>query len=266
MHPLKSYSTAYSHKRKPLRAVGEKVAFMRERKKTSRYFALKAVVVVTVVVCAASFMALGSAQGSGSVSSDTIGLGETCSTLPAESEQVPSTRIAVETTAEDATTSADVLERTSARTISVKDPDPVVVLAAVDTHNPATVAKAAEIGTLTPLPTAPRIVPNTSTAGWMTGTASAYDLDTNQGWDATASGVKLTPQSVTVAVPESQSHLLGSAVEIVYGDQVVIATVTDTGGFEKYGRSLDLAAGVWKAFGSTTWGEWGVRSVSYRFI
>ncbi|MEG1831649.1 MAG: hypothetical protein RR204_07530, partial [Raoultibacter sp.] len=224
---------------------------MRTRKKTSRHFALKAAALVVVVVCGASFLSLGSAQGTASVSSDTIGIGAAQSTRSAADEQAPSAKIAADVAPATAdAASSTTLERPSARTISVKDPDPVVALAAVDVHNPATAAKAAEVGTLTPLPTAPRLVPNTAGAGWMTGMASAYDLDTNQGWDATASGVKLTTESVTVAVPESQAHLLGSAVEIVYGDKVVIATITDTGGFEKYGRSLDLAAGVWKAFGS----------------
>ena len=71
---------------------------------------------------------------------------------------------------------------------------------------------------------------------------------------------------MTVAVPESQDHLLGRLVEIVYDDKVVVATITDTGGFEKYGRALDLAGGVWKAFGVSSWEDWGVREVKYKFL
>lgn len=239
----------------------------RTAKKTSRFVALKIGMVIMAVVVVVSFMALGSAQGSGSVSSDTVGIGQEQSTQTKQAEVAPSSKIAVETDElSRASSSADALAHPSARTIVVADPDPVVAIAAVDASNPEAVAQATKIGTANPLPTAPRIAPDTSGPGWKTGVASAYDLDTNQGWDATATGVKLSPESVTVAVPESQDYLLGSVVEIVYNDKVVVATITDTGGFEKYGRALDLAGGVWKAFGATTWGEWGIRTVSYRFL
>ncbi|MEG2615988.1 MAG: hypothetical protein RR955_05645 [Raoultibacter sp.] len=242
------------------------MALKRTVKKASRFVVLKATIIIMAVVCAASFVALGSAQGSGSMSTDTLGLGQDQSTQTVQSGETLSSKIVSETTISDKSSSADALKHPTTRTIAVKDPDPVVALAAVDEGNAETLARAAQIGTLTPPHAAPHLPPDTTGFGWKSGLASAYDLDTNQGWDATASGVTLTSQSVTVAVPESQAHLLGSAVEIVYDDKIVVATVTDTGGFEKYGRTLDLAAGVWKAFGFATWDEWGVRVVSYRFL
>ena len=42
--------------------------------------------------------------------------------------------------------------------------------------------------------------------------------------------------------------------------------VTDTGGFASLGRDLDLAGGVWRALGASSTDEWGVRTVSYRFL
>lgn len=101
---------------------------------------------------------------------------------------------------------------------------------------------------------------------WMYGYASAYSLADNTGWDATASGETLTDDSITVAVPESQSYLLGSTVEISWNGITVTAHVNDTGGFAKYGRVLDLAGGCWKAFGFGSASDWGVRLVQYRFL
>lgn len=220
---------------------------------------------ILVALCVASFVTLNTAQGSDPVSADTIGLGAEQSTKASESQELPSSKLDTGMATADAS-AADALRQASERTIAVEDPDPVVEIAAVDVETQSTVEAAARVGETDPLPTAPRVVPDTSEEGWHTGMASAYDLETNQGWDATALGVTLARDSVTVAVPEGQEHLLGRAVEIVYGDTVVVATVTDTGGFAKYGRALDLAGGVWKAFGASTWGEWGVRQVSYKFL
>lgn len=101
---------------------------------------------------------------------------------------------------------------------------------------------------------------------WQLGFASAYSFEDNDGWDATASGIPLDWTSYTVAVPISQRYLLGSSVEISYGGMSLVATVTDVGGFAGYGRALDLAPGVWKAFGASSPGDWGVRQVAYRFL
>ena len=102
--------------------------------------------------------------------------------------------------------------------------------------------------------------------GWMMGSASAYCVDSNTGGDATASGEILTDDSVTVAVPLDQRYLLGRSVQIRYAGTTITATVTDVGGFAKYGRVLDLAGGVWKAFGFSSANDWGVRVVQYRFL
>lgn len=152
------------------------------------------------------------------------------------------------------------------RVINVPDPDPVIEITAFDANNPQTAQLASQLGVYKPPAKVPRVLPNVGEPGWQKGLASAYDLETNQGWSATSSGVSLTRDSVTVAVPASQRHLVGRAVEIVYGNKVVVATITDTGGFERYGRALDLAGGVWKAFDAQSWAEWGVRPVYYRVL
>lgn len=185
-------------------------------------------------------------------------------------------------TAEDApASSADRMRAASAdtasvsssatRSITVSDPDPVIVISAYDATNASTAAAAMELGTTDPLPTAPHIMPDESD-GWTLGSASAYshadndDGRGNFGTDVTASGVPLSSEGLTVAVPESQAHLLGHAVALRYGETIIVATVTDTGGFESYGRALDLAPGCWKAFGVTNVHDWGVRSVYYKFL
>lgn len=114
--------------------------------------------------------------------------------------------------------------------------------------------------------------PAEEAGGWQTGTASAYNIASCYGSTATASGATLTEDSVTVAVPASQSYLMGRSVEIKWNGMTVVATVTDTGGFGAYGRALDLAPGVCKAFGIDTSGaatncnRWGVQTVQYRFL
>ena len=153
----------------------------------------------------------------------------------------------------------------------MKDPDPVIALAAYDALNSSTAEAALALGTINPLPTAPRILPDESD-GWSYGMASAYsrsDNDDGSGnfcTDATASGRLLSENELTVAVPQSQSNLLGHAVAIRYGETIIVATVTDTGGFEKYGRALDLAPGCWKALGASQIGDWGVKPVYYKFL
>lgn len=101
---------------------------------------------------------------------------------------------------------------------------------------------------------------------WMIGSASAYSPESNTGGNATASGEILSESSVSVAVPASQRYLLGRTVQIRWNGKTVNAKVTDTGGFAAYGRVLDLAPGVYKAFGFSSANAWGVRVVQYRFL
>ena len=101
---------------------------------------------------------------------------------------------------------------------------------------------------------------------WMIGSASAYSPESNTGGNATASGEILSESSVSVAVPASQRYLLGRTVQIRWNGKTVNAKVTDTGGFAAYGRVLDLAPGVYKAFGFSSANAWGVRAVQYRFL
>ena len=46
----------------------------------------------------------------------------------------------------------------------------------------------------------------------------------------------------------------------------VFATVNDCGYMGGGSRSLDLQPGVWKAFGFSSCTDWGLRTVSYRFL
>lgn len=225
-------------------------------------FGLAAVAALAVVVSVAT---LQPAVASRDVDSTTIGIGEQQSTVA--DEDVTATQGRLESSAKGGSS----LATSSARSITVKDPDPVIVLSAYDTTNPKTVAAALELGTTNPLPTAPHILP-TEAEGWSVGQASGYSFSDNDdgkgnfGTTATASGVPLTETGITVAVPESQAYLIGSAVAIRYGETIVVATVTDTGGFAGFGRALDLAPGVWKAFGASSVSEWGVRTVYYKFL
>ncbi len=102
--------------------------------------------------------------------------------------------------------------------------------------------------------------------GWMEGTASAYSPEDNDGGTATASGIPLDDESLTVAVPQSDADKLGAQVDVFYGGITVRATVTDTGSFGDYGRDFDLAPAVWEAFGADSIDDWGVREVSYRYV
>ena len=204
------------------------------------------------------------AVASHDVDVDTIGIGDarkTASDAPASSAD----RMRA------ASADTESVSSSARRSITVNDPDPVIVISAYDATNASTVAAAMALGTTDPLPTAPHIMPDESD-GWSLGNASAYshadndDGKGNFGTDVTASGVPLSSEGLTVAVPESQAHLLGHAVALRYGETIIVATVTDTGGFESYGRALDLAPGCWKAFGVTDVHDWGVRSVYYKFL
>ena len=230
------------------------------------------------VVIAAILLLLGVSQAiAGQEDASTLGIGDSQAYSDGERLSAADRASGDDAESESDSDSLGVSETvsltdSSQRSISVKDPDPVIVPVAIDTTNPEAITKASEVCTLDPLPTAPRVSPDVDDGTWSSGVASAYDVASNDdgngnfGVNVTASGVDLTDTSVTVAVPASQSYLLGSVVEICYEGEVVIATVTDTGGFGKYGRDLDLAPGVYKAFGFSDPSEWGTRTVYYRFL
>lgn len=111
-----------------------------------------------------------------------------------------------------------------------------------------------------------------STDGWRTGVASAYG-----GWSdpstgavcSTATGAVCDDWSMGVAVPMAWSDYrsyFNRTIEISYNGQSVIATVNDCGYMGAGSRSLDLQPGVFKAFGFSTCDDWGLRTVSYRFL
>lgn len=110
----------------------------------------------------------------------------------------------------------------------------------------------------------------TSGSGWVTCAASAYTIEDNTppGSTATASGIPLDNSVATVAMPMSMnpSRFYGSAIEISYGGMSVVATVTDCGYLSGGARGLDLTPAVFRAFGFSSADEWGVRTVSYRFL
>lgn len=109
-------------------------------------------------------------------------------------------------------------------------------------------------------------------AGWSTGIASAYGGSTdpytpNPG--TTATGAVCDDWSMGVAVPMAWPRYwqyYGRTVEISYGGMTVLATVNDCGYMGGGSRSLDLQPGVWKAFGYSSCNDWGLRTVSYRFL
>ena len=109
-------------------------------------------------------------------------------------------------------------------------------------------------------------------AGWSTGLASAYGGSTdpytpNPG--TTATGAVCDDWSMGVAVPMAWPRYwqyYGRTVEISYGGMTVLATVNDCGYMGGGSRVLDLQPGVWKAFGFSSCNDWGLRTVSYRFL
>ena len=109
-------------------------------------------------------------------------------------------------------------------------------------------------------------------AGWSTGIASAYGGSTdpytpNPG--TTATGAVCDDWSMGVAVPMAWPRYwqyYGRTVEISYMGMTVLATVNDCGYMGGGSRSLDLQPGVWKAFGFSSCNDWGLRTVSYRFL
>ena len=226
-----------------------------------------AVAVVAVVAVGVTAVTLQPAVASHDVDNATLGIGVVRNTV----DDDQAFGLASDDSHVNRISDANSLAHTASRTIEVKDPDPVIVLSAYDTLNANTVAAAQALGTMNPLPTAPRILPDEDD-GWSCGMASSYSFSDNDdglghfGTDATASGRALASNEITVAVPESQSNMLGRAVAIRYGETIVVATVTDTGGFEKYGRVLDLAPGCWKALGAAEITDWGVKPVYYKFL
>lgn len=109
-----------------------------------------------------------------------------------------------------------------------------------------------------------------ASAGWKSGVASAYGSKTDGTLGATtATGATVTESSMGVAVPMSWPNYrsyFGRTVEISYGGMTVFAVVNDCGGMGGGSRSLDLQPGVWRALGASSCFDWGLRTVSYRFL
>lgn len=107
-------------------------------------------------------------------------------------------------------------------------------------------------------------------SGWITCVASAYTIADNDppGSTATASGVPLDESVPTVAMPMSMSpsRFYGRQIQISYNGMTVVATVTDCGAMGGGSRGLDLTPAIFRAFGASSADEWGLRTVSYRFL
>lgn len=118
------------------------------------------VLIMSMTVVA--FCSVGQAQGSKQEDSSTLGLGSSRAQA-VDTQQLSSAQRASGVT--DASSSVDGVTVTEAadateatqRSITVKDPDPVVVPVAVDETNALAKQKANEVCTLDPLPTAPAL-------------------------------------------------------------------------------------------------------------
>ena len=92
-----------------------------------------------------------------------------------------------------------------------------------------------------------------------TGVASFYtDASVDPRWGgATKSGEKFDETLLTAAVPPSRwKELRGKKLKVTNkktGKSVVV-TVNDTGGFEKYGRSIDLSKAAFEMIGNPSQG------------
>ena len=123
-----------------------------------------------------SFFAATQAQGYGEVDSSTIGIGASQSSNATAIDS--QTRLGVSSNNENQdNTVSEALDPSDGaqRSITVKDPDPVIAAVAVDYANPQAVEKGNAVCTLNPLPTAPRITPDFSDGTWSSGIASAYN-------------------------------------------------------------------------------------------
>ncbi|MBQ9069400.1 MAG: hypothetical protein IJ131_10175 [Eggerthellaceae bacterium] len=223
---------------------------------------LAALALALAVVGASLFFGQSIASGAGEPGAYTLGVGERHQTLDAESYSFDAAdRLGM---SDVPAVNTELLSQATYRQANEAEMAPVVRLAAVDLGDPATMKAAARIGVLNPPDDVKLRAIDTSGEGWKTGMASGYDVDSSS--TLTRSGRAFDDDCVTVAVPEGQEELLGHPVIIVYEDKVVVATVTDTGGFAKYGRVLDLGGGVFKALGHGDIWDWGVREVHYKFL
>lgn len=102
---------------------------------------------------------------------------------------------------------------------------------------------------------------------WGSGLASSYNPEHDG--TATATGIPLDWSSYTVAIPMRWSSFWSyyyRSVEISYGGTTIVAMVTDCGVLPG-GRVLDLSPACAEALcGSSESSDWGVRTVSYRFL
>ena len=68
----------------------------------------------------------------------------------------------------------------------------------------------------------------------------------------TASGAVFNQNALTAAMP-SRAHL-GEVWKVYYGKKSVTVKITDTGGFAKYGRGMDLSRGAFAKLAPTSKG------------
>lgn len=101
-----------------------------------------------------------------------------------------------------------------------------------------------------------------------TGVASFYtDASVDPRWGgATKSGEQFDESLLTAAVlPSRWKELRGKKLKVTNREtgQSVVVTVNDTGGFEKYGRSLDLSKAAFEMIGNPAK---GLANVDYEVV
>lgn len=160
-------------------------ASVHTKRRVAPFFVVCLVLIMAMTVVA--FCSVGQAQGSKQEDSSTLGLGSSRAQA-VDTQQLSSAQRASGVT--DASSSVDGVTVTEAadateatqRSITVKDPDPVVVPVAVDETNALAKQKANEVCTLDPLPTAPRVAPDVNDGTWQSGVASAYSIEIQRRW------------------------------------------------------------------------------------
>ena len=133
------------------------MARIAEKRGNRHAFAAAFIAVAVVALVAAGFtvITLEPAVASHDVDNSTLGIGEVRNTV-SDDEAFASSE--GDSNAQERISDSNSLTKTASRTITVKDPDPVIALAAYDALNSSTAEAALALGTTNPLPTAPRIL------------------------------------------------------------------------------------------------------------
>jgi hypothetical protein len=230
---------------------------VRENKENSRRFHCIAAYVMAALVMAVGMLPSAFADTSSEPSqSRVLGVGriQTVAVMSAESDL--SSRLA--TGFGDSGSEASAVAQLATPVVKevAEDIEPEDEYASDDDSGEAAV-------TLGPAPQADFANPDDND-GWLSCNATAYGPSNAGRW--TATGDELTYDSVGVGTDISLRYLLGTRVEIRYGDKVMTCVINDVGYCLSAGRMFDLQPGVWRAFGFDDEFAWGVRTIEYRLL